>query len=113
MRVRLGLKPSLKSDVAGGLGISIARFPTVETVGFLLPSREAGLQAPHIRQHQAIVGHPREVCGPESAGPSTPAAKPPPLRMTILWGIVAGKGVLRLRPKRAPLRMTIQKKSRQ
>jgi hypothetical protein len=39
----LGLKPSRKSVVPGGLEIFIARFPTVETVGFLLTSRKAGL----------------------------------------------------------------------
>jgi len=41
----LGLKPSRSSVVPGGLGISIATFPSVETLGYLLPSREGGLDA--------------------------------------------------------------------
>src|SRR5271165_245691 len=39
----LGLKPSWSSVVPGDSGILFDCFPTVETVGFLLPSREAGL----------------------------------------------------------------------
>ena len=34
----LGLKPSRKSGVTGGLGSFITCFPTVETVGFLMSS---------------------------------------------------------------------------
>ena len=43
-RLFLGLKPSRESVVPGGLGISIATFPTVETVGFLLLSHSVGLE---------------------------------------------------------------------
>jgi hypothetical protein len=39
----LGLKPSLASVVPGGLSIYKTSFPSVETLGYLLPSREVGL----------------------------------------------------------------------
>ena len=38
-----GLKPSRNCAVPEGLRGFIARFPSVETLGFLIPSREAGL----------------------------------------------------------------------
>jgi hypothetical protein len=60
---RLGMNSSRKHVVPSGLG-HFPRLPTVETVGSLLPSREAGLEAvglsvvanPQLRS--AIVGHP-------------------------------------------------------
>jgi hypothetical protein len=44
MREKVRVEPSRKSAVPEGLGISIATFPTVKTVGYLLPSRAAGLE---------------------------------------------------------------------
>jgi len=56
--IRLGLKPWLKSAVPEGLGVFVARFPTVETVGSLRTSREAGLATQvSAGKHGANLGH--------------------------------------------------------